>query len=54
MKTFKVIVTETQSYEVYVEAETQAEAGDIACEIYGEDGDIVHTDVEIFDIEEEE
>lgn len=52
MKTFKVIVTETQSYEVYVKADTQAEAEDIACEVYGEDGFIFNTDVEVFDAEE--
>ena len=53
MAKYRVVVTETQYYEVYVEADTQEEAEEIAYDIYGEDGDIFNTDVEIVHIEEE-
>ena len=54
MKTYRVIVTETQSYEVYVEAESKEEAEEIAEDTYGCDGDIFHTDVDVVLVEEEE
>lgn len=53
MATFRVIVEETQSYEVYVEADTEEKAEEIALEEYGCDGEIVHTNIEVVDIEEE-
>lgn len=53
MAKFRVVLKEIQTYEVYVEAETPSEAEDIACDIYGEDGDICSTEIEIADIEEE-
>lgn len=52
MKKFKVVLKEIQTYEVYVEATTPSEAEDIACDIYGEDGDICNTEIELADIEE--
>ena len=53
MARYQVIVEETQSYEVYVEAENEEEAKEIAEETYGCDGEIVHTNVEVVDIEED-
>ena len=53
MAKFRVVVTETQSYEVYVEADTEEEAEEIAEDNYGCDGDIFHTDVSVILIEEE-
>ena len=49
MKKFRVVVTETQSYEVYVEADNKDEAEEIALEEYGSIGDIFSTfsDVEL-------
>ena len=54
MKQFKIVIAETQYYEVYVEADTPSEAEDIACDTYGEDGNIFSTDVAVVNIEEEE
>ena len=54
MAKFRVVVTETQYYEVYVEADTQEEAEDIATDIYGEDGDIFLTELNTKLIEEAE
>ena len=54
MATYRVIVEETQSYEVYVEADTEEEAEEIAEDTYGHDGEIIHTNIESVDIEEEE
>ena len=51
---YRVVVTETQSYEVYVEADTEEEAEEIAEDTYGCDGDVFHTDVNVILIEEEE
>ena len=51
---YRVIVTETQSYELYVEADDIDEAEEIAAEEYGCIGDIFSTDVEIFSVEEAE
>lgn len=53
MKKFRVIVTETQYYEVYVEANTKEEAEDIAMDTYGEDGDIFTTELDATLVEEE-
>ena len=53
MKKYRVVVIETQSYEVYVEASTEEEAEDIALENYGCDGDIFNTDVNILLVEED-
>ena len=49
---YRVILTETQSYEVYVEADDPDEAEEIATEDYGCIGDIFSTDVEVFSVEE--
>ena len=54
MKRYRVVVAETQSYEVYVEAENKEEAEEIALDTYGSDGEIFHTDTEVINIEEEE
>ena len=54
MAKYRVVIAETQYYEIYVEADTPSEAEDIACDTYGEDGDIFSTDVTVVNIEEEE
>ena len=54
MKKYRVVVAETQSYEVYVDAESKEKAEEIALDNYGELGEIFHTDAEVIDIEEEE
>ena len=51
---FRVVVEETQSYEVYVEADTEEEAEEIAENTYGCDGDIVHTAIDVVLVEEDE
>lgn len=43
MSKFRVVVAETQYYEVYVEANTQDEAEDIAYDTYGAEGCIFST-----------
>ena len=48
---YRVVVTETQSYEVYVEADTQEEAEEIALDDYGCYGDIFHTGVNVVLVE---
>lgn len=53
MAKFRVVIAETQYYEVYVEADTQEDAEDLAIDTYGEDGDIFQTDIEATLIEEE-
>ena len=53
MKKYRVVVAETQYYEVYVEADTKEEAEEIAEDTYGCDGDIFSTDVNVTLIEEE-
>lgn len=53
MAKYRVVLTETQYYEVYVEADTQEEAEDIAIDTYGEDGDIFSTELETILVEEE-
>ena len=52
-KRFRVVVAETQSYEVYVDAESQEKAEEFAFYNYGELGEIFQTDAEVIDIEEE-
>lgn len=49
---YRVIVKETQLYEVYVEADNQEEAEEIAVEEYGCDGDIFSTYVDVTHVEE--
>ncbi len=53
MKKYRVVVTETQSYDVLVEAENKEEAEEIAEETYGCDGDIFSTIVDVVLVEEE-
>ena len=53
MKKYRVVVTEIQSYEVYVEASNDIIAEEIALNTYGCDGEIFNTDVEAT-VEEEE
>lgn len=50
---YRVVVTETQSYELYVEADNQEEAEEIALEEYGCEGDIFSTFADVAYIEEE-
>jgi hypothetical protein len=52
MAKFRVVVAETQYYEVYVEADTQEEAEDLATDVYGEDGDIFLTELNTKIVEE--
>jgi hypothetical protein len=54
MAKFRVVVSETQHYEVYVEAPNDLVAERIALETYGSDGEICDTDVEATEIDEEE
>ena len=53
MAKYRVVVAETQSYEVYVEAESKEKAEEIAFYNYGEMGSIFQTDAEVIDIEED-
>ena len=53
MKKFRVVIAETQYYEVYVEANTEEEAEDIAIDTYGEEGDIFSTELDATLVEEE-
>lgn len=53
-KRFRVVVTETQSYEMYVDAESEEKAEEFALDNYGELGEIFQTDTEVIDIEEDE
>lgn len=54
MAKYRVVVTETITYEVYVEAKDQIKAEDIALETYGYNGEISDTEAEVTEIEEEE
>lgn len=54
MKSFRVVVVESQSYEVYIEAPTQEAAESIALDTYGSEGNIFHSDADIVCIDEEE
>jgi hypothetical protein len=53
MKAYRVIVTETQTYEVHIEAENKDEAEEIALEEYGCRGDISSTLSNVVLVEEE-
>lgn len=53
MAKYRVVVVESQSYEVYVEADTKEEAEEIAEEDYGCCGDIFSTNVDVVLVEEE-
>jgi hypothetical protein len=53
-KIYRVVVEEIQSYEVYVEADNEEEAADIAQDTYGHDGVVFSTGVSIVLIEEDE
>lgn len=53
MAKYRVVVTETQSYEVYVEAPNDLLAEKIALDTYGSDGEVFNTDIEVIDMEEE-
>ena len=52
MAKYRVVIAEIQYYEVYVEADTEEEAEDIATDTYGEDGDIFLTELDTKLIEE--
>ena len=52
-KRFRVVVTETQSYEMYVDAESKEKAEEFALDNYGELGEIFHTDAQVVNIEED-
>ena len=54
MKKFRVVVTETISYEVYVKAKNREDAEEFALDKYGYDGNVFHTDANAVLIEEEE
>lgn len=54
MAKFRVIVVETQYYEVYVEADTEDKANDIACDSYRVEGVIFSEGITIASTEEEE
>ena len=53
MAKFRFVIAETQTYELYVDAENKDKAFDIALETYGSEGEIIHTDAEMIDYEEE-
>ncbi len=52
MKKFRVLISETQYYEVCVEATSQEEAEEIAEDTYGCDGEIYSTIVNVGFVEE--
>lgn len=54
MAKFRVVIAEIQYYEVYVDADTEDIAEDIALDNYGEDGDIFLTELDTKLIEEVE
>ena len=51
MAKYMVAVNETQTYEVFVEADTQDKAEELALECYGCDGEIGCTLTEILEVE---
>lgn len=53
MAKHRVLISETLTYEVYVDAKTQDEAIEFAMKNYGHDGEVFHTEVELIDCEEE-
>ena len=52
MAKYRVVVTVTEYYEVYVDAEDEEEAEDIAIENYG-DGELFNTLSDAISVEEE-
>jgi hypothetical protein len=53
MKKYRAIVTVTEYYEVYVDAQDEEEAEDIALENYGIDGELFNTLSDVVSVEEE-
>lgn len=53
MAKYRVVVTVTEYYEVYVNAEDEEEAEDLALENYGSDGEIFNTLSDVTSVEEE-
>ncbi len=54
MKKYRVIVTETQSYEVFVKAKNEKVAEAIALEHYGSEGVVFNTTTNVVGVEEDE
>lgn len=54
MAKYRVVVAITEYYEVYVNAEDEEEAEDLALENYGCDGEIFNTLSDVVNVEEEE
>lgn len=54
MARYRVVVEEIQLYEVYVEADTEEEATEIAQETYGHDGVVFSTGDSVVLVEEDE
>lgn len=54
MAKYRVVVEEIQLYEVYVEAETEEEAAEIAQETYGHDGVVFSMGIQDVIVEEDE
>ena len=53
MKKYRAVVTVTEYYEVYVNAEDEEEAEDVALENYGCNGEIFNTLSDVVSVEEE-
>jgi hypothetical protein len=53
MKKYRVVVAITEYYEMYVNAEDEEEAEDIAIENYGCDGELFNTLSDVVSVEEE-
>ena len=53
MARYRVVIEEIQTYEVYVEAPNDIKAEEIALDVYGEEGDISDTTIQMVEIEEE-
>ena len=53
MKRYRVVVTVTEYYEVYVNAQDEEEAEDVAIENYGCDGELFNTLADVVSVEEE-
>ena len=54
MAKYRVVVEEIQCYEVYVEAEDEEEAAEIAQETYGHEGVVFNEGINAVLVEEEE
>lgn len=54
MAKYRVVVEEIQSYEVYVEADTEEKAADIAQDTYGHEGVVFSTGANVILVEEDE